>query len=55
MYGKMSKKIRLTNKPGTIFKNLDFIFCDFIMQPIIKKISDTIKKITIKSSVYLKL
>ena len=54
MQGKRSKKIRLNNKPGTIFKNFDFIVCDFIIQPTIRKISDSISKITSKNKVYLK-
>lgn len=54
MYGRRSKKIRLNNKPGTIFKNFDFIVCDFIIQPIIRKISDNISIITSKNKVYLK-
>ena len=54
MQGKKSKKIRLNYKPGTTFKNFNFIVCDFIIQPIIRKISDYISIITSKNKVYLK-
>ena len=51
---KRSKKIRLSNKPGTIFKNFDLIVCDFIIHPTISNIRDSIKRITSNNKVYLK-
>ena len=46
MQGIASKNIILTSKLGTIIKNFDFIFCDFIKHPIASRIRDNINKIT---------
>lgn len=45
----------LSIKLGTTFKNLLFIFCDFIKHPIISIISDNTSKATRKIKTILKV
>ena len=45
MYGINIKNIFIINKLGTIIKNFDFIFCDFIKHPIASKIKDVINNL----------
>ena len=42
-------------KLGTVIKNFDFIFCDFIKHPIASIIKENIKLIVKKISINLKL
>lgn len=44
-----------SNKQGTVIKNFDFIFCDFIKHPIASIIKEKISKDTSKITIPLKL
>ena len=55
MYGINIKNIFIINKLGTIIKNFDFIFCDFIKHPIASKIKDVINNIVSVIIIVLKL
>ena len=55
MWGRESKKIIPNVKKGTIFKNFDFIFCDFIKHPNINSNKDITKRITISIKIDMKL
>ena len=48
-------KIFNNNTLGTTTKNFDFIFCDFIKQPIISSTSDNISNTTHIINITLKL
>lgn len=46
MQGRVRNNISASITPGTIIKNFDFIFCDFIKHPMDSRIKDNIKTIT---------